>query len=65
MLPLKTKDGEEQLVIKTAAFNKDWTPRTIQNEKIRFFCERLLTPSLIFMINYIHNFFYATHLSFS
>ena len=41
MLPLKTKDGEEQLVIKTAAFNKDLTPRTIQNEKIRFFCERL------------------------
>jgi hypothetical protein len=44
MLPLKTKDGEEQLVIKTAAlFNKDLTPRTVQNEKIRFFCERLLT----------------------
>ena len=30
MLPLKTKDGEEQLVIKTAAFNKDLTPRAVR-----------------------------------
>jgi len=30
MLPLKTKDGEEQMVIKTAAFNKDLTPRTVR-----------------------------------
>ena len=30
MLPLKSKDGEEQLVIKTAAFNKDLTPRTVR-----------------------------------
>ena len=30
MVPLKTKDGEDQLVIKCAAFNKDLSPRNVR-----------------------------------